>query len=324
MAEESLNSYTGQEFKDISNTVSASVVMLKELANLSQTSATEIAKGSGTAVTQRGWETLTSVSDLLTDPFNRNCSRTSLRWRIKVILEFVKNEPLFYDKNDKVIEVELGNVRISVIDIVIGAREKHFATFAEEHDRCGGFENVDDASRSGYVAILQELIQIYQEHRMAYLAKKYELDASNMPIWNAFVEERNNFQWADVTNVTLKGRMFVEYSKAERLLTDIMYSSLSTIRKQQLLENKEILAWKASLDSRYESLLQSQLLPDILNRTANCIASDFSVFSAFVKEFYDIALHEERLSTNVKTDNVVCLPTTIKHSTGKQGRCCIT
>ena len=114
-----------------------------------------------------------------------------------------------------------------------------------------------------------------------------------------------------------------------RLLTDINYSSLSTHRKHQLLNNKEILAWEASLDSRYTQLLENQHLnADELKRITNCMISDFTVFSAFVTEYYEIALQEENMLNKMKIINMISvsatnISTTHKHNTGKQSSCCI-
>lgn len=56
--------------------------------------------------------------------------------------------------------------------------------------------------------------------------------------------------------------------------------------------------------------------------------SDFTVFSAFVTEYYEIARQEEKMLNKMKITNKVYvpatnIPTTQKHNTGKQSSCCI-
>ena len=195
-----------------------SAIGLTDLPNVDQTYSTEVAvnrnsEDSLAAVANIASETLTRVSDLLADIYNRTCSRTSLRWRIRVILELVKHEPIFYNNNGQVIEVEMDNERISVIDIVIGLRERDFVQCEQKHAESCGIEDLNDSMdsiRDTYVAILEELSKIYQDRRVLYLSKKYELKSVHVPIWNPFVEEQNEFIYSNITISHGKGMVHVK------------------------------------------------------------------------------------------------------------------
>lgn len=65
----------------------------------------------------------------------------------------------------------MDNERISVIDIVIGLKERDFVLCEQKHAESCGIEDLNDSMdsiRDTYVAILEELSKIYQNFSLSF------------------------------------------------------------------------------------------------------------------------------------------------------------